>query len=110
MTTIKALEEVTPAALWREVPLEEEFWREARLRQCQTLKHLLEEALEVELVQLLGASRYRRTEVRRGYRHGFYQRDLATQIGIVKAPGCPAPAPAEASERSSAATNGARPR
>ncbi len=48
MVTIKALDEVTPADLWREVPLEEEFWGEARERQRRLLKALLEEALEEE--------------------------------------------------------------
>jgi transposase-like protein len=34
---------------------------------------------------LLGAALFRRTEDRRGHRNGFYERDLATQIGIVAA-------------------------
>jgi transposase-like protein len=85
MVRIKALDELTLADLWREAPQDEEFWRETQERQRQVLKQLLEGALEAELVQLVGAARYRRTERRRGYRHGFYQRDLATQIGIVKA-------------------------
>ncbi len=84
MVTIKALDELTPADLWREVPEDEQFWRQAQERQRQMLKQLLEGALETEMVELLGAARYRRTEVRHGYRNGFYQRDLATQIGIVK--------------------------
>ncbi len=41
--------------------------------------------MEEELTVLLGAARYRRVEGRRGYRNGFYERDLATQIGIVTA-------------------------
>ena len=48
------------------------------------MKHLLEAALEEEMVLLLEAARYRRVETRRGYRNGFYERDLATQIGIIK--------------------------
>lgn len=84
MVTIKALDELTLADLWREVPEGRDFWREAQERQRQMLKQLLEGALETEMVELLGAARYRRTEVRHGYRNGFYQRDLATQIGIVK--------------------------
>lgn len=84
MVTIQALDELGLADLWREVPVEEEFWRQAQERQRELLKVLLEGALEAELVELLGASRYRRTEVRHGYRNGFYERDLATQIGIVK--------------------------
>ena len=48
------------------------------------LKHLMQGALEEELVTLLAAGRYRRVEWRRGYRNGFYERDLMTQIGIVQ--------------------------
>src|SRR4030066_76557 len=83
MVSIKALDAVAPADLWREVPLEEEFWEEARERQRRLLKVLLEGVLEEEQVQLLAAGRYRRVETRRGYRNGFYERDLVTQIGIV---------------------------
>lgn len=83
MVSIKALDSLRPADLWREVPLEEEFWEQARERQRQVLKVLLEEALEEEQLELLAAGRYRRVETRRGYRNGFYERDLATQIGIV---------------------------
>ena len=85
MVSIKALDAVTPADLWREVPLEEEFWEEARERQQRLLKLLLEGALEEEQVELLAAGRYRRVETRRGYRNGFYERDLVTQMGIVTA-------------------------
>lgn len=86
MQRLKALDEVTPADLWREVPeKEDEFWQDARERQGRLLKVLLEGALEEEMTVLLGAARFRRTEGRRGYRNGFYQRDLATQIGIVTA-------------------------
>jgi len=49
------------------------------------VKTLLEGALEEEMTVLLGAARFRRRESRRGQRNGFYQRDLATQIGIVTA-------------------------
>ncbi|TLN10475.1 IS256 family transposase, partial [bacterium] len=83
VVSIKALDTLTPADLWREVPLEEEFWQEAQERQRRMLKVLLEEALEGEQLELLAAARYRRVETRQGYRNGFYQRDLATQIGIV---------------------------
>jgi len=85
MVSVKPLDRLTPADLWREVPLEDEFWEQARDRQRRLLKALLEEALEEEQMELLAAGRYRRVESRRGYRNGFYERDLATQIGIVTA-------------------------
>src|SRR3972149_1777379 len=81
MTTVKALDDLTPADLWQEVPLEEEFWQVARERQRYALKLLLESALEEEMVALVAAGRYRRTEVRQGYRNGYYQRDLAPRVG-----------------------------
>ena len=84
MESVKALEELTLAELWRAVPLEEEFWSDSAERMRRMLKQLMEGALEEEMVVLLGAGRYRRTETRAGYRNGFYHRDLATQIGIVK--------------------------
>lgn len=86
MQRVKALDELTLADLWREVPRgDEEFWSDTRERQRLLVKTLIEGALEEELTQLLGASRYRRTESRRGSRNGFYERDLATQVGIVTA-------------------------
>jgi putative transposase len=84
MQRLIALDELSPADLWREVPpSEDEFWWDARERQRRLLKVLLEGALEEELTQVLGAGRFRRTEKRHGYRNGFYARDLTTQIGIV---------------------------
>ena len=84
MQRVKALDEMTPVDLWREVPRsEDEFWQDTREKQLRLLKGILEGALEEEMTVLLGAARFRRTEGRRGYRNGFYQRDLATQIGIV---------------------------
>ena len=86
MQRVKPLDELTPADLWREVPeSEDEFWQDTREKQMQLLKGLLEGALEEELTVLLGAGRYRRVEGRCGHRNGFYERDLATQIGIVTA-------------------------
>jgi len=86
MQRLRPLDELTPADLWREVPeAEDEFWQDARERQMRLVKALLEGALEEEMTVLLGAARFRRTEGRRGQRNGFYERDLATQIGIVTA-------------------------
>jgi len=86
MQRVRPLDELTPADLWREVPeREDEFWRDTREKQLRLLKVLLEGTLEEEMTVLLGASRFRRVEDRRGHRNGFYERDLATQIGIVAA-------------------------
>ena len=86
MQRVRALDELTPADLWRELPeREDEFWQDTREKQSRLLKVLLEGALEEEMTVLLEAGRFRRTEARRGQRNGFYERDLATQIGIVTA-------------------------
>lgn len=86
MQRVKPLDELTPADLWREVPQsEDEFWRDTREKQLRLLKAILEGALEEEMTVLLGAARFRRVEHRQGQRNGFYERDLATQIGIVAA-------------------------
>jgi transposase-like protein len=86
LVTIKALDEIRPEDLWREVkPAQDEFWQDFREKQRRLVKTLLEGALEEEMAVLLEAGRYRRTETRKGRRNGFYQRDLVTQYGIVTA-------------------------
>lgn len=84
MTTVKALDELALADLWQVVPHDEDFWEDTRPRLQVMLRHLMQGALEEELITLLGASRYRRVEWRRGHRNGFYERDVVTQIGIVQ--------------------------
>jgi putative transposase len=84
MVTVKALDELTLADLWQVVPGDEDFWEDTKPRLRALLKHIMQGALEAELVELLGAARYRRVEGRRGYRNGFYERDVVTQIGIVQ--------------------------
>ncbi len=84
MQSVKALDEIAPADLWREVPqIEDEFWYDMQEKQRGLLKVVLEGALEEEMTLLLGAARFRRTESRSDYRNGFYSRDLVTQIGVV---------------------------
>jgi len=86
LVTIKALDEIRPEDLWREVkPAQDEFWQDFQEKQRRLVKTLLEGALEEEMAVLLEAGRYRRTETRKGRRNGFYQRDLVTQYGIVTA-------------------------
>ncbi len=48
------------------------------------VKRLLESAMEEKLLESLCAGRYRRTELRRGYRNGYRQRDLLTELGLVE--------------------------
>jgi putative transposase len=88
MESLKALDELTLADLLREAP-RDPLWEDTEEQLRNLLKLVLEGALEEEIVELLAASRYRRLESRRGYRNGFYDRDLVTQIGIVR--GMPVP-------------------
>lgn len=83
MESLKALDELTLADLLREAP-RDPLWEDTEEQLRNLLKLVLEGALEEEMVELLAASRYRRVESRRGYRNGFYDRDLVTQIGIVR--------------------------
>jgi transposase-like protein len=75
LVSVKPLDQLTPADLWREVREENVVWSDTAERQRTLLKHLLEGALEEEMVLLLEAARYRRVEGRRGYRNGFYERN-----------------------------------
>lgn len=45
------------------------------------MKDALQEVLEAEMTELLGASPNERTETRSGYRAGYYSRGLVTRIG-----------------------------
>ena len=45
------------------------------------MKDALQEVLEAEMTELLGAAPGERTEMRNGYRAGYYGRGLVTRIG-----------------------------
>ncbi len=47
----------------------------------QLLRESLQEVLEAEMTELLGAEPAQRTEARSGYRAGYYSRSLVTRIG-----------------------------
>ncbi|MBW2309169.1 MAG: transposase [Deltaproteobacteria bacterium] len=42
---------------------------------------LLQEVLDLEFSQFLGAAHYERNQDRKGYRNGYYQRELFTRVG-----------------------------
>jgi putative transposase len=84
MAKVKALTELTVADLWKEVKSEEEWWGDINRRAQGMLKILMESSLEEELLEQLQASRYRRTELRKGYRNGYYTRSLYTRFGVIK--------------------------
>lgn len=49
----------------------------------ELLEWLLQELLELEFTQFLGAERYERTPHRRGYRNGHRERQLHTRVGTL---------------------------
>ena len=85
MYQVKDLTTLTVTDLWKEVKGEEEWWGEINERVQVMVKLILERSLEEELLEQLQASRYMRTEVRRGYRNGYYERSLFSQYGLIKA-------------------------
>jgi putative transposase len=85
MYQVKDLTQLTVKDLWKAVKGEEEWWGDISERVLGSVKLILESSLEAELIENLQASRYIRTEVRRGYRNGYYERDLYSQYGVIKA-------------------------
>jgi putative transposase len=85
MNRVKDLTQLKLTDLWKEVKTEEEWWGDIDERTMKMVRTLLESSLESELLEQLQASLYQRTEVRRGYRNGYYERDLYSQYGVIKA-------------------------
>ena len=84
MVKIKDLTQLTVTDYWKEVKDEEELWGDIEERVLNILKLIMESSLEAELLEELQASRYRRTELRKGYRNGQYKRSLYTRFGVIK--------------------------
>jgi transposase-like protein len=85
MYQVKDLTQLTVKDLWKEVKSEEEWWGEINERVLGMVKLVLERSLEEELIEYLQAARYIRTEARKGYRNGYYERNLFSQYGVIKA-------------------------
>lgn len=84
MVQVKDLTELTVNDLWKEVKDEEGWWGDVKRETLENVKVLLETAMEAEMLEELRAGKYRRTELRRGYRNGYRKRDLMTQYGLVR--------------------------
>lgn len=84
MVQVKDLTELTVRDLWKEVKGEEEWWEDLDEQSLRVVKRLLESGMEAELVEQLRAGRYRRTELRQGYRNGYHYRDLLTKFGMIE--------------------------
>jgi len=85
MVMVKDLTQLTVADLWKGVKDEEDWWGDINERGLAMLKIIMESSLEEELLEQLQASRYRRTELRKGYRNGYYERTLYSRFGVIKA-------------------------
>lgn len=83
MVTVKALTDRTIAERFGEVKGEEALWGDISEETRRLAKRLVEEALEEELTQRLQVARYRRSEVRAGWRNGGYYRQLVTTWGVL---------------------------
>lgn len=83
MAMIKDLTNRTIAERFREVKDEESIWGDISAETQALAKRILESALEEEMAARLQALRYRRTEVRLGWRNGGYSRQLVTRWGIL---------------------------
>lgn len=65
--------------------LQEEVWRMIGLVVLRVVKELIEELLKVEVKEVVQADHYERTKKRKGYRNGYYERDLVTSFGFIEA-------------------------
>jgi transposase-like protein len=85
MVQVRDLTELKVEDLWREVKGDEEdWWGDVKRETLRMVKRLLEGAMEEELLECLRVGRYRRTELRRGYRNGYRHRNLLTELGLVE--------------------------
>jgi len=70
--------------LWKGVKSEEDWLEDINERVLGMAKLIMESSLEEELLEQLHASRYQRTEARKGYRNGYYKRSLFLPCGVIK--------------------------
>lgn len=86
MNYVKPLTKLTVAELWKEVKVdEEEIWGDLKFEAQVLLKRILEGAMEDEVMEYVGISRmYERSSDRVTHRNGFYNRDLETELGLVR--------------------------
>lgn len=85
MVQVKDLTELTLEDRWYGVKLLSDDWQEEIEKVVlRMVKVILEGSLEQELVQQLQAGWYKRTEKRRNYRNGHYERSFSTKYGVIK--------------------------
>jgi putative transposase len=88
MARVKPLTEITLVELWRQVKQdehdEESFWVDIKTETLRVVKCLLETSLEAEMIDRLQARWYHRGSTRRGYRNGYYRRNILFDLGLIE--------------------------
>ena len=86
MARVVPLTETRLRDLWQEVKDQDsdQFWGELKVETKRVVKRLLEASLEEEMIERLQAFWYQRNPDRRGWRNGFYQRDILIDLGLIE--------------------------
>jgi len=64
--------------------LQDWFWEDLRENNRWLLKKMIEEVLESRVRIKIGVGRYERGKERKGYRNGYYRRNLETGVGYIE--------------------------
>jgi putative transposase len=64
--------------------LQEIIWDQIGKGVRRFVRGFIEEVLEQEFTEKVGAERYERSEKRKGYRNGHYRRDLLSRFGLIE--------------------------
>ncbi len=84
MVQVRDLTELTLRDLWKEVKDEDELWGDLKPPTLRLVKRLLESSMEEEILEHVRVRRYRRSNMRRGYRNGYRYRSLLTEFGLLE--------------------------
>jgi len=70
---------------WQErwCDVKNDFWGDLKQHALKALKRFLETSMEVQVQDLLGADRWEHNDYRKGFRNGYYHRNLKTSMGEV---------------------------
>jgi putative transposase len=79
----KALTDRSVAERWQEVKSAEQWWDDLHVTVRNTMKDLLEDRLEGEILEQIQAAAYERNPDRVDYRNGYRVRSLQTRLGVI---------------------------
>ena len=83
MSGPKALTDRSVAERWQEVKGAEQWWDDLHNTMRNSMKRLLEDSLESELLEQIQAAAYQRNPDRVDYRNGHRFRSLQTRLGVI---------------------------